>query len=123
MDKVFIQNLELFSLIGVYDFERHEKQRVVVDLVIETDLAKPCVSDNVEHTIDYGKVAERLEDIALASEYKLLEALAHEMINCILSEFGASGVTLKMHKPDILDNASSVGIEMTRRNTEQCDAI
>ena len=114
MEKIFIQGLTLYTLIGVYDFERLEKQRIVLDLELETDLSKAAKSDEVSDTLDYGKLAERLEVIADKSKYKLLEALADDMLNMIFNEFGPEHVRLVMHKPDILDNTKSVGIIIER---------
>jgi dihydroneopterin aldolase len=110
MDTVFIQGLELQSLIGVYDFERHAKQLVVVDLEVSTDLSKARESDDVNDTVDYGAIAQRLETIANESSFHLLEALADKMVKAILNEFSVEQLKLTMHKPDILDNAKSVGI-------------
>jgi dihydroneopterin aldolase len=114
MDKVNIQGLTLYSLIGVYDFERHEKQRVIADVVLYTDLTAAGLSDNVADTLDYGKVAERLSDIAEASSFKLLEALAKAMLDTIFDEFAVSKLELSLSKPDILDNAQAVGITLSR---------
>jgi len=114
MDRVFIKNLALQALIGVYEFERQAKQQVIVDLELFTDLEKACGSDNVADTLDYGKIAERLKDIALQSSYRLLEALGKEMLDMLANEFAAQKVKLTLHKPDILDNAESVGIILER---------
>ncbi|MGB3726638.1 MAG: dihydroneopterin aldolase [Glaciecola sp.] len=118
MDKVFIKGLELFTLIGVYDFEREAKQRVIVDLTLTASLRLPGKTDNVEDTLDYGAIAQRLADIADTAQYQLLEALAEEMVVMILDEFAPVAVTLSINKPDILANASTVGITITRELAE-----
>lgn len=102
------------SLIGVYDFERHEKQRVLADVVMYADLTRAGKTDNVNDTLDYGKVAQRLSDIAESASYKLLEALAREMVDTIFVEFPVTKLELSLRKPDILDNAEAVGITLTR---------
>ena len=118
MDKVFIKGLALFTLIGVYDFEREAKQRVIVDLTLSASLRLPGKTDNVEDTLDYGAIAQRLADIADTAQYQLLEALAEEMVVMILDEFAPVAVTLSINKPDILPNASTVGITITRELAE-----
>lgn len=110
MDKVIIQGLTLYSLIGVYDFERHAKQRVIVDVVLYTNLSKAALSDDVADTLDYGKVAERLAQLAEEASFKLLEALGLAMIDTIFAEFAVDKLELQLSKPDILDNADSVGV-------------
>jgi dihydroneopterin aldolase len=117
MDKVFIKGLELYTLIGVYDFERNAKQRVLVDLEMCTDLTAAGISDNVDDTLNYAAVAERLAELANKASFKLLEALASQMIDAIMDEFPVSSVVLTMHKPDILKNVQSVGVVLHKQRS------
>jgi dihydroneopterin aldolase len=114
MDKVYINGLVLYTLIGVYEFERHAKQRIIVDIEMSTDLQVSGKSDNVADTLDYGKVAECLAFIADSTSYQLLEALGEHMATAILTEFRPTSITLRINKPDILKNVSGVGISITR---------
>lgn len=116
MDLVKIEGLSLQALIGVYDFERHAKQRVIVDLIMHTDLSKAGETDDVNQTIDYGKVAERLGDLAQQCEFKLLEALAAQMSEMIFDEFSPAKIELTLSKPDIIDNAENVAITLIRES-------
>ncbi|MDT0593406.1 dihydroneopterin aldolase [Glaciecola petra] len=115
MDTVFIEGLELETLIGVYEFERKAKQRIIVDLIMQGDLSQAAQSDNVKDTIDYGAVANCLAQICDMASYQLLEALAEEMATTILDKFAITTLTLKINKPDILNNVSAVGIQITRQ--------
>jgi dihydroneopterin aldolase len=114
MDTVFIKGLTLYTLIGVYEFERVEKQRIIVDVEMKVDLNQACLSDNVKDTADYGKIAERLAHIAEHASYQLLEAIGHEMATSILNEFAVESLKLTINKPDILDSADGVGIVLHR---------
>jgi dihydroneopterin aldolase len=114
MDKVYINGLELYTLIGVYEFERHAKQRIIVDIEMCTNLKVAGQSDDVADTVDYGKVADCLSKIALDSSYQLLEALGEDMARKILEEFAPASITITINKPDILENVSAVGIKITR---------
>ncbi len=114
MDKVFIKGLVLNTLIGVYEFERHAKQRIIVDVSMQLDLRKAGLSDNVNDTADYGKIAERLNNIAQQSSFQLLEALGEAMVQCILTEFAVEKVKLTINKPDILEGVEGVGIVLYR---------
>ena len=114
MDLVKIQGLTVHALIGVFDFERHAKQRLILDVDMVTDLSLAASTDDVKNTIDYGKVAQRLADVAGGSSYFLLEALAQEMLDMIFAEFNPHKVTLTVNKPDILKEAINVAICMTR---------
>jgi dihydroneopterin aldolase len=114
MDLVKIQGLTVHALIGVFDFERHAKQRLILDVDMHTDLSLAAATDDVSNTIDYGKVAQRLAELANESSYFLLEALAKEMLDMIVDEFKPQKVTLTVNKPDILKEAENVAISMTR---------
>jgi dihydroneopterin aldolase len=114
MDRVYINGLVLYTLIGVYEFERHAKQRIIIDIEMCTDLRVSGKSDNVADTLDYGKVSNRLADIADSTSYQLLEALGEHMATTILEEFAPTSITLTINKPDILKNVSAVGIKITR---------
>lgn len=114
MHLVTIQGLKLQALIGVFEFERHAKQSIIVDVVMHTDFSQAAASDDVADTIDYGKVAERLAQLADACEFKLLEALAVQMVDMIMDEFVPQKVELTVGKPDILDNADNVAITLIK---------
>lgn len=115
MDKIHIEHLEVLSLIGVYDWERKNKQRLVVDLEIEADLAKAAMTDNVDDTLNYALISQKIIDEASRSEFKLIEALASYLVDCILQAFPMThSVRLKLSKPDILANARNVAVEFKK---------
>lgn len=118
MDTVFIKGLQLQTLIGVYDFERKAKQRIIVDVELNTALSKAAKSDDVADTVDYAKVAECLDNTASASSYRLLEALGEEMIRTIFLRFSVEKVALTINKPDVLDNVDAVGIVIARKRED-----
>lgn len=115
MDKIIIQGLQLHSLIGVYDWERLKKQPLLVDVELDLDLSKAAKSDDVKDTIDYAELASVLEEIAGKCEYQLLEALADKMIQELHNRYPTSRVTLSVTKPDILSNAKSVSVQLSRK--------
>ena len=114
MDKIIIEGLHVSSLIGVYDWERIEPSPLLVDVTLYTDLSRAAQSDLVIDTIDYAEVAQCLVNVAQKSEFELLEALAHSMMQTLFARFAVKSITLKLSKPDILDNADSVAIELSR---------
>jgi dihydroneopterin aldolase len=116
MDKIYIEGLEVFSLIGVYDWERVATQRLLVDVTLYTDLSHAANTDKVEHTLNYAEVATCIELVAKNSKFELIEALANEMIIAIFAQFPLEKIRLKLSKPDILANAFNVAVEFTRDN-------
>jgi dihydroneopterin aldolase len=115
MDKIHIEQLELLSLIGVYDWERKNKQRLLVDIELQADLSVAAKTDNVNDTLNYAQVSQEVIDIAKQSDFKLIEALASHLVDCILQTFPLVNVVkLKLSKPDILANAQNVAVEFSR---------
>lgn len=114
MDKIIIEGLVIDMIIGVYDWERQNHQKVNFDLELTTDFAKAMASDDVTDTIDYAKVAERIELLAQEFHPELLEKFADLVLKTLFKEFAISAIRLKITKPDILEQARSVGIELYR---------
>jgi len=118
-DKVLIRNLQLPVLIGVYDFEREAKQRVIFELDCYVDCRPAGQSDDVSDAVDYAKVTEVITQICTDSEYALLEALAEHVCTELLAQFSAiQQIDLTLHKPDIMPNDVQVAIQIQRRRTE-----
>lgn len=115
MDKVCIQGLLVDTVIGVYDWERVESRQLLIDVVLTTDLQKAGETDNVADTIDYALVAQCIQAISKASDFKLLEALANAIFDALFEQFNASEIALTIHKPDILPDAKDVSINMVRQ--------
>lgn len=114
MNKILINGLECWSLIGVYDWEREAKQALLVDISLTIDLSTAAKSDNVDDTINYATLAEQIEEIALASEYQLLEALADHMMSFLFAKYHPEQAIIRITKPNILANAKNVTVELSR---------
>ncbi|MFX8852486.1 dihydroneopterin aldolase, partial [Acinetobacter baumannii] len=85
--------------IGFIDWERRVKQTVVIDLELPVDCAKASVRDDVDDTLDYKRVAKRVIAFVEASEFKLVETLAHRLALLILEEFDVAWIRLSINKP------------------------
>jgi dihydroneopterin aldolase len=114
MDKIHIEGLQIYSLIGVYDWEREAKQALLVDLLLFTDLQPAALSDKVADTLNYAEVAECVKKLAAESEFELLEALANAIIHKVFESFPVNKIKLKLSKPEILADAKNVAVELTR---------
>jgi dihydroneopterin aldolase len=114
MDKIYIEGLQVYSLIGVYDWEREAKQALLVDLVLFTNLQPAALSDKVADTLNYAEVAQCVKKVATESEFELLEALANAMLCKVFELFPVDKISLKLSKPEILADAQNVAVELTR---------
>lgn len=114
MDFIFIEELRLETLIGVYDWERHRRQTIQLDLEVGLRDSNAANTDDVADTVDYGAVAERLRSLASDSEFALIETLAETVANIILGEFKAARVKVRVTKLGLMRDAKRVGIVIHR---------
>ena len=114
MDKVFIEGLEIETLIGIYDWERRIRQPLVFDLEMAFDNRIPAASDAIGDTLDYKAVSKRLVEYVSASSFGLVETLAERCAEIVLREFDVAHVRLKLAKPGAVRGASAVGVVIER---------
>lgn len=114
MDIVYLHGLRLETVIGVWDWERHIKQTLIVDLDMRSDVAKAAASDALEDTIDYKSVADRLTDIAAQSSYALVEAFAERVGEELIEKMGIAWVRIRITKQGALPGANDVGVIIER---------
>ncbi len=114
MDIIYLNDLKIETVIGIYDWEREIKQTVVLDLDMASDIRKAAASDAIEDTINYKAVSKRLIEFVGASEFQLVETLAEEVANIILKEFGVPWVRVKINKKGAVRYAGDVGVIIER---------
>ena len=114
MDIIYLNDLKIETVIGIYDWEREIKQIVVLDLDMAADIHKAAISDSIEDTINYKAVSKRLIEFVGASEFQLVETLAEEVANIILKEFGVPWVRVKINKKGAVRYAGDVGVIIER---------
>jgi len=114
MDRIFIRDLRVETIIGIYDHERETPQTVVLDLDLAADIATPAASEDIADALNYHALTVRLEEFITASEYLLIETLAEQVVSLIQREFGVSWVRLSLQKPDALPGSTQVGLVIER---------
>jgi len=118
MDIIYLSQLKLETLIGVYDWERQAKRVIFIDLELATDTRRAASTDDLAHTVDYGALAQRLTELAEKSEFFLIETLADRFANLILQEFNVRWVRLKLSKRGAIPTADDVGLIIERGSLE-----
>lgn len=113
-DIVFIEDLRIQTVIGIFDWEREITQTVSLDLEMAYDTSRAGRSDRIEDTLDYKSVAKRLIAFVEASDFQLVEALAEHCARIVLEEFPVTRVRLKLSKPGAVRGSSAVGVTITR---------
>lgn len=114
MDIVFIRDLQIETVIGIYDWERKVRQVISLDIDMATDIQKAASSDNIDDTLSYKTVAKRLIAFVQESEFELVEALAEKICAIILEEFDVPWVRLSLSKPGAVRGSKSVGVIIER---------
>ena len=114
MDIVYIRDLQIETVIGIYDWEREIKQTVSLDLEMATDIRKAAETDDIEYTLNYKAVAKRLIGFISESEFLLVETMAEKCAAIVREEFNVSWLRLRLSKPGAVRGSKDVGVIIER---------
>ena len=114
MDRVYISGLEIETIIGIYDWEREQKQTITIDLEMASDIVPAAATDDIEKALDYKAVAKRLLEYVEASQFELIEALAENIARLVIEEFKVPWLRLKVGKPGAVTGSRDVGVIIER---------
>ena len=114
MDIVYIRELEVRTIIGIFDWEREQRQAVSLDLEMGSDIATAAATDTIENALDYKTVAKRLIDFIEKSEFFLVETLAERVADIVVNEFNVPWVKLRLGKPGAVTGSKDVGVIIER---------
>jgi dihydroneopterin aldolase len=114
MDKIFIHALKTEAIIGIFDWERQVKQTVILDIEIGADITKAALSDSIDDTLNYKRIAKRVLAFVEASQFHLVETLAEHIAMLLLEEFGVAWVGLSLSKPGAIRSSRDVGVKLER---------
>lgn len=113
-DYIYISGLEVDTVIGVLDWERGIKQRMVIDLRLSTDITKAAETDDLQHTLDYAAISDRVTAHVEAASAQLVETLAEQIAQLVIREFSVANVRIKVSKPGAVPAAHNVAVEIER---------
>lgn len=114
MDKIFLNELKVDTIIGIWDWERKIRQTVVIDLEMSADIAKAAATDSVEDTLNYKSVAKRIQSFVSESSFQLVETLAERIAGIVRDEFDVQWVKVRVNKPGAIRGSKDVGILIER---------
>ncbi|MBI3771883.1 MAG: dihydroneopterin aldolase [Gammaproteobacteria bacterium] len=114
MDIIYLSGLKIETVIGVYDWERRVKQRVIIDLEMATDIRKAAATDALDDTLNYKAVAKRLIEFVGGSQFQLVETLAERIADLVLQEFNVPWLRLRLNKQGAVRGATDVGVIIER---------
>ena len=117
-DKIFIHALKSEAIIGIFDWERQVRQTILVDLELAAHIRKAALSDSIDDTLNYKKVAKRVLGFIEGSSFHLVETLAESIAMLILAEFGVEWVQVTLSKPGAVRGSRDVGVIIERRHAD-----
>ena len=114
MDRIFINNLSVETIIGIYDVERVTPQRIILHLEMSADIAQAASTEDIGSTLNYKTLSETLTEFLEQSRFQLIETMAERVTEIVRNDFGVSWVKLTLHKPDALPGETDVGVIIER---------
>ncbi|WP_217477358.1 dihydroneopterin aldolase [Stutzerimonas stutzeri] len=114
MDTVFIEGLEVDTLIGAYDWERGIRQCLRLDLTLGWDIRPAAENDELDKALDYAEVTVAIDRFAQASRFELVETFAERLAAGLMNQFGIPWLRLRVTKPGVNARATALGVEIER---------
>ncbi len=114
MDIVYIRDLKIPTIIGIYDWEREIKQTVSIDLDMSFSIKAAAASDKIEDALNYKEVAKRIIDFVEGSSFQLVETMAEQIAKIVMQEFKVKWLRLDLSKPEAVTGSSAVGVIIER---------
>jgi dihydroneopterin aldolase len=118
MDILYIRNLKVDAIVGIFSWEKRIRQPIHLDLEIAIDIRQAAASDDIQFALDYKTVSTRLTQYISQSEWHLIETLAEKVATLLMTEFGVTWLRLRLSKPAALPTADSVGLLIERGDKE-----
>ena len=114
MDIIFLRELKVETLIGIYEWEKRVPQMLQIDLDIALPDSRACLTDDIGDALDYAKVAQHLQAVLSEGHFSLLEALAEHIAQIILKDFNAPWVKVGVAKLQAIRSCKMVGVSIER---------
>ena len=113
-DIIYIKDLRVKTIIGIFDWERKVKQEVSIDMEFPFDCKKAAETDSIEDTTDYKAITKAVIKFVEDSSFQLQETLAENIAELVKRDFGVKSIKLRVSKPGALRGAKDVGLIIHR---------
>ena len=115
--KILIKELILDLKLGYYEFEKNKVQKVKFSLEVYYEDKKPTSDDDIKSIVNYGKIVKLIKKLTTNKHYNFLEALAEDVFDVLFKDKRIEKIMLQIEKLEILKDCSSVGIQITKKRT------
>lgn len=113
-DVIFLEDLRVETIVGIWEWERKIRQTVSIDLQLSADVSRAAEFDDIEHTLNYKLVAKRVQQFVAESSFQLVETMAQKIAELVLDEFKIAWIEVRVSKPGAIRNARNVGVLIRR---------
>ena len=113
-DTIFLHELKVETIIGIWDWERKIRQIVSIDLEMGTDNRRTAKTDSIDDALNYKAVAKRVQQFVAESEFQLVETMAERIAELVLQEFEVPWIRVRVSKPGAIRGANNVGVLIHR---------
>jgi dihydroneopterin aldolase len=117
-DTVFLHDLRIKTIVGIWDWERRIRQTVSIDLEMGADIRKAAATDRIEDALDYKQIAKRVQQFVEDSAFQLVETLAEKIAGVVLREFEVPWIVVKVNKPGAIRGSRDVGVIIRRERND-----
>lgn len=117
-DSIFLHDLRIKAIVGIWDWERKLRQTISVDLEMGADIRRAAATDRIEDTLDYKQLAKRVQQFVEDSEFQLVETLAENIARIVVGEFDVPWVVVKVNKPGAIRGSRDVGVIVRRERSD-----
>ncbi|MDP6674833.1 MAG: dihydroneopterin aldolase [Gammaproteobacteria bacterium] len=114
MDRIFVTDLRVNAIVGIWDWERAMTQSVSIDLEMAWDISRAAETDDIEATLDYRAVSKRVTASIEDSRFRLIETMAEHVAELIQKEFGVTWLSVSIRKPSAVRGSRDVGVRIER---------
>ena len=115
---VLIKDFIIYEIIGIHQYEKSNRQKIIFNIVIDVNQNIFPDENNLSSIVDYEKITNKLENLVKNKKYNFLESLAEDSFNEIFADKRINSVKIKIEKPDAIENAQSVGVEVFKSRSD-----
>jgi len=113
--KVIISDLVFDTSIGIHDFEREKEQQIKFNIEIDINPLLKATEYDLKSIVNYESIINKIKSITHKKHYNLLETLAEDIFTKLFLNKNIIKIKLRIEKPEIIKNTSSVGVEITKK--------
>ncbi len=114
MDTVFIRDLSMDAVIGVFGWERQVHQKITINLEMATDISKAADTDDLEYTLDYKEISQKIRALVEENQPKLVETLIELIATTVMEEFNIPWLRISIAKLGAVRGSAAVGVTIER---------